>query len=470
MLAGMRTLFSLVAVALLLPATAQSQLKALRFAAVVTDGSGHVVRNGVVIVNGDKIVRVAGPQDPIPGGATVIDLSRYTAIPGLIDVHTHITYAWDPESGTDPWRQGQRSPELVLRLQRENMLHTLEDGVTTIRDLGASNYADIALRDSVNKGVWVGPRMFVAGYGLTKARRPATTAANAATGGGVTMAGRGAGAASGAGGNAAGAPGAANGGRGRGAAPDTTHTQRGRIYDISQIPEAVQQQVMAGADWIKMYGSTGSGADVTGDETFTFDEMQEAVDAAHSFGKRIAIHSYGPKGGRDAVRAGVNTLEHAIDLDDSTLTEMVQRGTFYVPTIDHNRYYAEYAKDFHYTPQQVAALDSFRLRNFETARRAFKKGVKIGMGSDAVFHMFGQNTRELGWFVKLGMTPTQALATATTNGAAILGMEDELGAIAPGYYADIDAVEGDPLADINVVINNVKWVMKGGAVVVDHTK
>jgi imidazolonepropionase-like amidohydrolase len=307
-------------------------------------------------------------------------------------------------------------------------MKTLEAGVTTVRDLGASNYTDIALRDSINKAGWIGPRMFVAGSGLQRARppfRPNT---------------------------------------------DTTRTVRGRVYNISQIPEAVKQQVDAGADYIKMYGSTGSGADVTGNETFTFDEMKAAVDAAHQYGKRIAIHSYGPDGGRDAVRAGTNTLEHAIDLDDATLAEMVKRGTFYVPTIDHNRYYAEYAKDFHYTPQQVAALDSFRLRNFETSRRAFHTGVKLGMGSDAVFHMFGQNTRELGWFVQLGMTPAQALATATTNGAAILGMEKSLGAIAPGYFADIVAVEGNPLADINVVLNNVKWVMKGGIVVVDKTR
>ncbi len=248
---------------------------------------------------------------------------------------------------------------------------------------------------------------------------------------------------------------------------DTSHTQRGRVFDISQIPAAVKQQVDAGADYIKVYGSTGSGADVTGNETFSFEEMKAAVDAARRYGKRVAIHSYGPQGGRDAVLAGTTSLEHSIDLDDATLAEMVRRGTFYVPTIDHNRYYAEYARDFRYTPQQVAALDSFRLRNLETARRAFKAGVKLGMGSDAVFHMFGQNTRELRWYVQAGMTPAQALRTATVNGAALLGMERKLGRIAPGYYADIVAVEGDPLADITVVTDRVRWVMKGGAVVVD---
>jgi len=406
---------------------ANAQTRALRFGSVV-DGAGHVVPNGVIIVDGDRITRVAGARDALPPNAQVIDLTRYTAIPGLIDVHTHMTYYWDPASGTNPWRQPPRAPELTVRLAKANALKTLEAGVTSVRDLGASNYTDIALRDSINKAGWIGPRMFVAGYGLSRRRPPFPPNV------------------------------------------DTTQTVRGRIFNISQIPAAVKQQVDAGADYIKVYGSTGSGADVTGDETFSFDEMKAIVDAARQYGKRTAIHSYGPAGGRDAVLAGATSVEHPIDLDDATLAEMVKRGTFYVPTIDHNRYYAEYAKDFAYTPQQVAALDSFRLRNFETARRAFKAGVKMGMGSDAVFHMFGQNARELGWFVKLGMTPAQALSTATTNGAAILGMEKSLGQIAPGYFADIVAVDGNPLNDINVVLRNVKWVMKGGAVVVDKTR
>ena len=403
------------------------QIKALKFKAVV-DGSGRVVQQGVVIVDGDKIARVIGPRDAVPANAQVVDLTRYTAIPGLIDLHTHMTYYWDSTSGTDPWRQPQRRPEETVRLARINGMHTLETGVTSVRDLGASNYTDIALRDSINKAGWTGPRMFVAGYGLQRARppfRPNT---------------------------------------------DTTKTLRGRVYNISQVAEAVKQQVDAGVDYIKMYASTGSGADVTGNETFSADEIKAAVDAAHALGKRIAIHSYGPEGGRDVVRAGANSLEHAIDLDDATLAEMARRGTLYVPTIDHNRYYSDYHEDFKYTPVQTAALDSFRLRNFETAKRAFKAGVKLGMGSDAVFTMFGQNTRELGWFVKLGMTPAQALATATTNAADVLRMSTQIGQIAPGFFADIAAVDGDPLADINVVINNVKWVMKGGAVVVDRTR
>jgi imidazolonepropionase-like amidohydrolase len=167
------------------------------------------------------------------------------------------------------------------------------------------------------------------------------------------------------------------------------------------------------------------------------------------------------------MRAGAESVEHAVDLDDSTLTEMAARGTYYVPTIDHNRYYAEYHEQFGYTPEQVAGLDAYRARNIETARRAWRAHVRFAMGSDAVFTMFGQNTRELGWFVQIGMTPAEALATATTNAAALLGMSQTLGAVAPGYYADIVAVAGDPLRDVRVVTDSVRWVMKGGQVVVD---
>src|SRR5205823_13549807 len=131
--------------------------------------------------------------------------------------------------------------------------------------------------------------------------------------------------------------------------PGDTVISARRIFDASQIPTAVKQQVDAGADYIKMYGSTGTGADTSGRETFSYEEMKAAVDAARSFGKRIAIHSYGTEGGRDAVRVGTTTLEHAVDLDDATIAQMVKQGTIYVPTIDHNRYYAEYRDDYGYT-------------------------------------------------------------------------------------------------------------------------
>jgi imidazolonepropionase-like amidohydrolase len=155
-------------------------------------------------------------------------------------------------------------------------------------------------------------------------------------------------------------------------------------------------------------------------------------------------------------------------VDDATLAEWARRGIFYVPTIDHNRFYAENAQRFGYSGREVMQLDSFRALNLETARRAHRAGVRIAMGSDAVYWMFGQNTRELGWLVQAGMTPAEALESATVNGAELLGMADRLGRVAPGYWADIVAVEGDPLGDVDVVIEGVRWVMKGGVVVVDR--
>lgn len=148
---------------------------------------------------------------------------------------------------------------------------------------------------------------------------------------------------------------------------------------------------------------------------------------------------------------------------------MARRGTFYVPTIDHNRFYVEYRQQFGYDEEVAARLNDYIGRNLETSRRAHQAGVRFVMGSDAVFTMFGQNTHELEWFVKAGMTPEEAFATATTNGAALLGMEKSLGSVAPGYFADIVAIDGDPLQDIGVVIRNIRWVMKGGKVVVDRT-
>lgn len=390
--------------------------KAVRFGKLI-DGTGRVLTDAVVVIVGDTIVRVGRGDGAVPRGAEVIDLRRYTGIPGLIDVHTHMTYAREKPSPTGaPAPGGQRTREELFLGIAQNARRTLETGVTTVRDLGASGYTDVAVRDSINRGAMVGPRMFVAGRGLSASSTRGPTG----------------------------------------------------VVDTAIMAGIVTANVENRADWIKMYGSTGSYADVSGRQTFTFEEMKAAVDAAHRAGKRIAIHSYGPEGGRDAMRAGAESVEHAADLDDATIQEFARRGTFYVPTIDHNRFYAENAAELRYSAAQVAALDAFRARNLETARRAVAAGVKFAMGSDAVYWMFGENTRELGWFVQAGMTPAQALASATTNAAELLGMSGKLGKVAPGYYADIVAVDGDPLADITVVIDRVRWVMKGGTVVVER--
>jgi imidazolonepropionase-like amidohydrolase len=403
---------------------AAKNVKAVRFGKL-WDAKGKVWTNAIVVVERGKIRAVTTDASAIPSGADVIDLSKYTGLPGLIDAHTHMTFYTDETPGVPMLKQmANIAPAVEVFLARKGAMRTLEAGVTTVRDLGSDQYMDIAMRDLINRGEMVGPRMFVVGYGLYITNTPYKPGINPPTGG---------------------------------------------IADgVPEVLRVVRQQLAAGVDLIKMYGSTGTDDDVTGFETYTYEEMKAAVDMAHQFGKKIAIHSYGPDGARDAVRAGADSVEHATDMDDATIHEMAKRGTFYVPTIDHNRYYIDNGDKIGYAPGYKERLQAFIPHNLETARKAFKAGVKIAMGSDAIYTMFGENTRELGWFVKAGMTPEQALRTASTNAAELLAKEKELGAVAPGYFADLVAVEGDPLADINVVLNNVKWVMKDGAVVVDR--
>jgi len=405
-------------------AAGKSPVKAVRFGKL-WDGKGKVWTNAVVIVEGGKIRSVGSVDAAIPAGAEVIDLSQYSGLPGLIDVHTHMTMYTEEALGVPMQKQTlNAAPGFAVFMARKGAMRTLEIGVTTVRDLGSDQYMDIAMRDLINRGEMIGPRMFVCGYGLYVTNTPFKKEGTPPVGG---------------------------------------------IADgVPEVLKTVRQQIAAGADVIKMYGSTGTDDDVTGFQTYTFEEMKAAVDTAHQFGKKIAIHSYGPDGARDAVRAGADSVEHATDMDDATIAEMAKRGTYYVPTIDHNRYYIDNGDKIGYAPGYKERLAAFIQRNLETTRKAFHAGVKIAMGSDAIYTGFGQNTRELGWFVKAGMTPEQALRTATTNAAALLGKDKELGSVAPGFVGDLVAVEGDPLADVDVAVSHVKWVMKDGAVVVDR--
>jgi imidazolonepropionase-like amidohydrolase len=397
--------------ALTAASTSQSNaVTVLRFRQV-WDGD-RLLANASVVIQGQRIIAVGTTVD-VPKGAREVDLRRLTALPGLIDLHTHVTYFWDRASGTTPLRPGKRrTPEETADAAAENAKRTLETGVTTIRDLGASGGADILMRDRVATGTLVGPRMFVAGRGISA-------------------------------------------GRGAGPAPEAMRAE-------------VDARVKGGSDWIKVYASRGSFDSVETTQTLTFEQLKAILDAAHAAGRKVAIHSYGASGVRDAVRAGADSVEHGIELDDDTLAEMVKRRTVWVPTIDHNRYYVDAKDEYGFAAEAIPPLKAYIDRNLESTRRAFKAGVRLGMGSDAVYTGFGQNTRELEWFVKAGMTPAQALQTATTTGAELLGQAGSLGRIKPGFFADVAAVEGDPLKDIDAVIKGVRWVMKDGLVVVDR--
>src|SRR3984893_6924599 len=260
---------------------AAKNTKAVRFGRL-WDAKGKVWTNAIVVVDGGKIRAVTTDASAIPTGAEIIDLSKYTGLPGLIDAHTHMTFYTDETPGVPLLKQMINPvPAVDVFLARKGAMRTLEAGVSTVRDLGADQYMDITMRDLINRGEMTGPRMFVCGYGLyipaTPFRKEGTPPA-------------------------------------------------GGIADgVPEVVRAVRQQIAAGADVIKMYGSTGTDDDVTGFETYTFEEMKAAVDTAHQFGKKIAIHSYGPDGARDAVRAGADSVEHATDMDDATIREMAKR-------------------------------------------------------------------------------------------------------------------------------------------------
>jgi len=409
-----RLRLALLATLLALGANAEAATKAIRFGKL---WDGHnTIANAVVVIENDKIQSVAA-NAPVPAGAELIDLSRYTGIPGMIDVHTHMTYYWDPASGTDPRRQPPRHVAVTVFLAQANAMKTLEAGVTTVRDLNGFDRADTAMRDLINMGAMIGPRMFVSGPGLRNnvIRRPGIT-------------------------------------------------------DTPGQAAKEAKAVDAGADWVKVFGSTGGGDDVTGDQTVSYEEMKAIIDTSHAAGHKVAIHSYGPDGARDAIRAGTDSLEHATDMDDATIAELVRKNIWYIPTINHNQHYFDRADDaYKFSPEAKRNLLNYIQRNFVTAQKAFRAGARLLVGSDAVYTAYGLNMQELRWFVKLGMSNEQALQSATVLPAEMLGMEKSLGALAPGYLADIVAVDGDPLADIEAVIGKVRWVMKAGTVVVDKT-
>lgn len=385
----------------------------IRFGRLWTGVPGEpVLDRAVVIVEGNKIARIEKDSGKFPKDARVIDLRRYSGIPGMIDVHTHITYFWNRAAGTNPRARTRQHPAVEVVSAEANARLTLDCGVTTVRDLNGSNGNDFALRDLIAMGKLQGPRIVAAGRGI--AGNP---------------------------------PPGADG-----------------------IRKAVEERIAAGADAIKLFASRGGFENVDGKQTLTFEEMAAAVDTAHKAGKRIAIHSYGPEGFRDAVKAGPDSIEHGADVDDATLQEMVRKKIWFVPTLDHNRYYIDAAREYDFAPGSEDRLRDYIARNLDTAKRAHKAGVRFAMGSDAVFTMFGQNTRELEWFVKAGLTDEEALRAATVNGAELLGMQDRIGRLAPGFLADLVAVEGEPWRDIHAAVRGIRWVMKDGLVAKEAAK
>jgi imidazolonepropionase-like amidohydrolase len=303
------------------------------------------------------------------------------------------------------------TPDERLAAAIRNARSTLETGVTTARDLFAMDGVDFALRDLVDAGVVAGPRLKLSGLGIHPMAVPegdAETALSAAT---------------------------------------------RRIID-------------SGADWVKIFATTGTADDLSGRQLYFYPELERAVGLAHAAGLRVAVHSYSPDAVRDALRAGADSIEHPVGMDPELALQWAREtpGTFYVPTVDHNRYYADHRAEYGYDEAVERELHTFVRRNVESVRIAHQTGIPIAFGSDAVMTMFGQNTRELEWFVEAGLSPAEVIRTATVNGATLLGMEAEIGRLRTGYRADLIAVCGDPLSDVRAVTRHVRMVMKAGRI------
>jgi len=348
-------------------------------------GQGRVFTNAVVIVEDDRVRSVTSGNASIPSGTEVIDLSRYTGVPGLIDAHTHIMWYWT--GITTPRSEPPRHPAVTVFLAQENAQKALEAGVTTIRNLNAPDGTDLAIARSDKHGQDDWPS-----HVRVRPRNPDHS---------------------------------------KHAPPAPI----GIMADgVDGVIHAVRQVLASGADWVKMYGSTGGFDDVSGFQTFTFEEVKAAVEVTHALGKKIAIHCYGPACARDAIRAGVDSLEHATDMDDQTIAEMVKKKIYYVPTIDHNQYYVDYAGNvYHFPPGAKEHLLDYIQRILKLRRKRSRPARAWWVGSDAVYNGWGLNMRELDWFVKMGMTPAQALRRLRTEPAAMSRKENSLGAVVPGF-------------------------------------
>ena len=404
-------------------------------AARLFDGkSKALMQNGVVIVQGDKIVDV-GNNLSVPDGARVIDLGDATLSPGFMDAHTHLTLDYSGDYNQ------RRLHELDLNVSEQAIRATLyaratvEAGFTTVRDLGSRfvasrEFVDVALRNSINKGVIVGPRMLVATKGI------------GATGGHFDP---------------------TSGFRDFlfGREPDYTD---GIADGPDGMRKAVRFEVKNGADVIKAAVSGGvlSLADEVDTPQLTPAEMAALVDESHRLRKKVAVHCHGEQAAREAIEAGVDSIEHGSFMKPETLTRMKNKGTFLTPTLMATEWIM--SKLDNYPPALQAKAKAAAAARSEMFRNAVKMGVKISFGTDAAVFPHGQNAKEFKLMVDLGMTPIDALKSATANDAELLGVSQKLGTLEKGKLADIIAMPGDPSSDITVT-ERVSFVMKEGKII-----
>ncbi|TVP76208.1 MAG: amidohydrolase family protein [Gemmatimonadales bacterium] len=395
-------------------------------AGALFDGTGDELATHVRIVVEDGRITAVGTDVEVPAGAHEVDLSGWTVLPGLMDMHTHITS--DPADGYGESRF-RDFPGTAALIGAKNARLTLLAGFTTVRNAGASEYADVALRDAINAGMLPGPRILTAGKGL------------GITGGHCDQTGY---------------------------RPDLfpeTGVEDGVFNGTDEVKAAVRHQIKYGADLIKTCATAGvlSAGTEIGPAQPTPAELETMVEVAAMLDRRVMAHAHGIEGIRNAVRAGVASIDHGAVLDEEIMEEMIQRGTYLVPTMMAFEYVWDAAEAGTLAPWSAEKAREITPIARESHRAAIAAGVPMAFGTDAGVFPHGTNADEFRLLVEAGMSPARALRSATLEAARLLGMEDELGTVEVGRIADLVAVPGNPLEDIELM-KEVGFVMKDGRI------
>lgn len=380
--------------------------------------TGRTLNDVWVVIEGDKISRAGTSAEQ---GANIIELPNATLLPGLIDAHTHLT--GDTNFGYQ--ELGVSIPKEAL-IGAKNARITLEAGFTTVRNVGASGYTDVALRDAINEGMVPGPRMIVSGPPL-----------------GIT-----------------------GGHCDNNLLPYEYHAKSDGAADgIEGVQHKVREVIKYGADVVKICATGGvlSKGDDPRASQYTLEEMKAIVADAHRLGRKVAAHAHGAQGILWASEAGVDSIEHGSYIDDAAIQMMKSKGTYLVPTLYLTDWMSENATKIGLPEMYAAKMRTIIPIARANIKKAFDAGVKVAFGTDAAVYPHGLNAHEFAVYVKMGMSPVQAIQTATVNAADLLGWSDRIGSVEAGKFADIVAVNGDPTKDVTLLQNPV-FVMKGGVV------